>query len=922
VSGTEINVHGFEAYGGSTASVHNGADLQASGSAVIREGSTLVVDTTSRFTMGGDLRVNTGGKATIQNDIAPHNAFIENQGSLLDIANGSLNATLGSVIVNDRATYNHNVGLLSTSTSFEVRDFSTATLTDVNVGVGQNFTVTNGQTGGSTYRQTRGILNIGTNWDVYGGSGVTLTDVALTSGDFGLIHNSSSFVQSGGSITTGGRFQVDNSNASLTNVDLTTGAGAGVILSNGAIYTQSGGKISSGEILQVTGANTTADLTDVHLILSSDLQVLDGASYTQKNITSNSALNVGGMFRVNGDADVSLSSLAVGARGLSVEGVGTTIKMAGGSLTTQADGISISGGASYTQTNGSLVSGGRLEVSESGVSLTNTNLLVKDGGFITGSVNGPGGEPRSLTQTGGSFHFGDEMSFDNGAVVTLNGGAVLGHENTGNADSRGSLYVRDGGTLKLSGTSTSGTATRLDLTTGNDGHLLVQSGSRLEATDQASIAVKTWGNGGLGTTIVLDNATVDSGFFGLGDGASASVDNGTQMTVTTGEKRVDIRSGGTLDLHNGSTLATGGVLVLGSGSGLTVDSTASVSAENAIGLDDSASLVIQSGGVVTSEGADINGGATATVQGSDSSWTSQLVSGRGDFGVNDGKLDVLGGAKVEVSSGSTVIGRGVDASGEVLVSGPVSTFSNTGAQGDLIVGFEGGTGRLNVEEGGQVQSAYASIGLGAGSAGEAVVTGTGSKWTATAIGIGGGGATGTLTVTDSGLVDADDVFVYEDGTLNGSGSVDGTVHDMGGTVSPGNSPGTLNVGNFILQSGILEIQVGGLSSGDYDVLNVTGNAYLNGGTILFSFINGFLPDEGDYLPFLTAGGEITIDSNNVIYAYEGAGPGFLFAVESGTGGLIFRAENDATSGVPAPGTLWLLGVGIAAGLRCSRRRAA
>jgi T5SS/PEP-CTERM-associated repeat protein len=167
---------------------------------------------------------------------------------------------------------------------------------------------------------------------------------------------------------------------------------------------------------------------------------------------------------------------------------------------------------------------------------------------------------------------------------------------------------------------------------------------------------------------------------------------------------------------------------------------------------------------------------------------------------------------------------------------------------------------------------------------------------------------GVLTVRDGGVVKADQIRIGGSGLLNGNGTIVGAVVNAGGTIAPGNSPGTLTINGSLESHGLIEIQVEGLAAGQFDVLNVVGDTLLAGSTIDFIFQNGYLPKTGDSFDFLS--GNTNLDPlAGVTYRYEGAGPGFLFSVDANTG--VFEALNNATPPVPEPGTALLLGLGIA-----------
>ena len=148
------------------------------------------------------------------------------------------------------------------------------------------------------------------------------------------------------------------------------------------------------------------------------------------------------------------------------------------------------------------------------------------------------------------------------------------------------------------------------------------------------------------------------------------------------------------------------------------------------------------------------------------------------------------------------------------------------------------------------------------------------------------------------------------GTLAGNGTVIGDiVVEMGGTISPGFSPGLLNItGSLNLLSGsTLFLEVGGLGLGDFDRIALSGNPIL-GGNLSLRFINGFVPAPGSSFSLLTWGGSAsgTFDSVSI----TGIDP---LLVNFNTAGGSFEVNV-----VPGPGAASLLGIGTLLGLR--RRR--
>jgi len=96
-------------------------------------------------------------------------------------------------------------------------------------------------------------------------------------------------------------------------------------------------------------------------------------------------------------------------------------------------------------------------------------------------------------------------------------------------------------------------------------------------------------------------------------------------------------------------------------------------------------------------------------------------------------------------------------------------------------------------------------------------------------------------------------FVNDQGTLAGTGTVYGNIANNG-TVSPGDAVGTLTVnGNYTqtARSSLL-INIAGANAGEFSVLDVSGIASLNGGSVLLDpvLLNGFIPRVGQSFAFL------------------------------------------------------------------------
>ena len=165
---------------------------------------------------------------------------------------------------------------------------------------------------------------------------------------------------------------------------------------------------------------------------------------------------------------------------------------------------------------------------------------------------------------------------------------------------------------------------------------------------------------------------------------------------------------------------------------------------------------------------------------------------------------------------------------------------------------------------------------------------------------GGVAAPGELIVRNGGVAQAALIFIGTDGTVKGNGGTFiGNVENHG-IIAPGESPGTLNVQGDFAQGadGKLVIEIGGNTPGSlYDVLNVSGKLTL-GGTLEIDLLNGFTPGANDVFDFLHAGSFEGSFANFILPTF---GNGETLHLHFGPNGIT------ATSAVPVPAAVWLLG---------------
>jgi hypothetical protein len=99
------------------------------------------------------------------------------------------------------------------------------------------------------------------------------------------------------------------------------------------------------------------------------------------------------------------------------------------------------------------------------------------------------------------------------------------------------------------------------------------------------------------------------------------------------------------------------------------------------------------------------------------------------------------------------------------------------------------------------------------------------------------------------------------GILAGTGKIGSGITILeGGVIAPGNSPGTLSVGDLEFEEGgVYEFEIAGNEPGQYDQINVTGTVKLGDGTLRVLPLDGFVPKNGQSFVIVNNDGEDAVE---------------------------------------------------------------
>ena len=550
------------------------------------------------------------------------------------------------------------------------------------------------------------------------------------------------------------------------------------------------------------------------------------------------------------------------------------------SANTEVNGITFTAAATNPYT---ITANPGLTLTISGVGITNNSGTTQN--FVT-AVNGAG----NVSQV----FFANSATAGSSTLFTNNGSATFGmfggqtqFFNTASASN--GTFINNGGTAGnalggrtiFNGSSTAGSGTFV-----NDGTTASFAGggdTYFRNTSTAANGTFTnngsgFGPGGFdgrGNLVFFDSSTAGSATITNNGGTASGAGGGqTDFINTTGAGSATITNNGAAVSGAGggfttvlSTAADGtfinnGGTVSGAGGGFTEFSGGK--AANATVINNGATASGAGGGftqffrgtvasgtvIFTNNGATVSGAEGGFTELHDSSNAGGALIANGGTGGGGGGTILFLDDSTASTARVEVFGNGsLDIS---LHNAPGMTINSIGGDGNVFLGSNKltvGSDNLNttfacaIQDGGQsgrTGGSLTKIGTG-------TLDLTGANTYSGNTNINGG----ALKVDGS---IASNTFINHSGTLAGMGMVHGNVTNKnGGTVSPGDAPGTLTVNSYTqMKFGTLVIDIAGPNTGQFSILNDLGTANLDG--ILDPvLLSGFIPTVGESFTFMNYG---------------------------------------------------------------------
>jgi hypothetical protein len=805
-------------------SSNNNTEIQLTGNVTLKGTGTLVMSNNNNNYIFGQSG----------SDILTNASTIEGAGHIGNDQMSLVNS--GTILANQSSTLAINVsGTVNNTGIFEATGTGGLTVTAPTAGF-LNYTSGNNTLTGGTY-----IAN---------GGNITLP--LGTSG--GIATLAANVTEEGGS-------QILNSNNSNANAlnGLTSITSAGALTIGGVAFTDAGSFSNAGSLTILAGESfKVGSLTQISGgSLTAGTYVLDGnlslTGATQTITTNATNLTLAGGTIENANSTNALAGLASNTKNLTIGGSSNSVSTTAasfsntGTLTINSSDSFSAGNltqiSSGTLSAGTYVLAGNLDLTTAGISITkNSATLTLEGGTINSNgvnaLSALNSNTKSLTIAGSGTNVSTSATtFSNTGTLTIDAGDTFTATTLTQLSGANNNKTLTGGTYVLAG--------NLDLTTSGltitkNGATLTLEGGTIESGSSNALSALATNTGKL--TVAGTGTLVAT--------SAASFSNTGTLTIDAG----DTFSAPALTQISGSTLS-GGTFVLAGNLDLTA-----------------AANITTNSSVLTLEGGTIQTGTTNDLKNLASNTDSLTLADKANFSTvgsftNSGALTIDAGSKFTVSTGTlTNLSGGTLASGTYTIGGALQlptangsittnaanlTLTGTAASikdgaSNALSTFDNNTGTFTLAGNATLTTAstasFSDSGTVTVNKGSTLtVGGSNHNYNQTA---GTTTVDGTLTAT---AITATGGSIFGAGTLKGNTTV-GNATGAAATLNVGDSgkAGLLAItGTYTqLATGTMNVSIGGLTTGTFSALSVSGNTSL-GGTLTVAIVNGLVLGSGN-----------------------------------------------------------------------------
>jgi len=799
------------------------------------------------------------------------------------------------------------------------------------IGLGQttitnNGTITANQSAGMTISPNSGGFTNGKLVEATSGSTLTLLGAVTNTGGTIKALGSGSTVKLSGATVNGGT--LGSSGGGLVEVTSSSTlngiANAGTIQTDNGVVTSLQGTITNSGLLTL---NASSSISDFSLIGGGTVTLAGTGTLTLSNSINNriyggntTALVIGPSQLVQGAGQIGLSQTTITNNGtiLANQSAGLTLAPNGGGFTNNGtlnagagDTLKITGPAnSFTNFSGTTLTGGtylvtgtlqfdgaNIVTNAAKITLTGATSQIIDqssanalANFATNAAGGSfalaGG--RNFTTLGGftnngTLTVGSGSKFDvNGSLSNFSGGVLTG----------GTYAVA--GTLQFNGANIVTNAANITLT-GATSQIIDQTSANALANFADNAAAGVFSLQG-GRSLTTSGSFSNEGMMTIGKSSKFKTAGAGNYTQTGGTTSVS----GTLEIA-GTSSTIAGTLANLSGGTVQVDKGVVTIQTTTSAFNNKGTLVVNSGATLDITGTNpfVNF-ASNTLTGGSYMVTGTLQFNNANIVTNAANLTLTGTAS-----------KIVDQTG--ITNGLANLATNASAGSLTLAGNRSLTTTGNLANSGAIKVSTGST-LTVGGTGVFTQTGTAAKTT----------VDGTLTASGGINISGGSVF-GNNGTLAGNVTSGGTLNIGDALKKAGKESDT---GSYTQSStGVLNIDVGGLTAGtQFDQFNVTGAATL-GGTLNLDLINAFTPTIGEMFDimnfashgttmFSTVNGTAINSSEHFAVVYNATN--VTLDVVAGLAPLALRtphftstaAPSTPTGATPEPTSIVLLGSGL------------